>query len=139
MRATEHPLNNTIDTRRPGVTQAQDGKNEMETGTTQNNRTESPVRTAETTNPSDEVTEHEDDDTTPDLTPIESAENNDDLEQTRTGEHERKSTPTLGPFIRDATDQDPVPGMEKHPGGGKERFDYCQTPNVSADTPLPGS
>ena len=29
--------------------------------------------------------------------------------------------------------------MEKHPGGGKEIFDYCQTPNVFAETPPPGS
>ena len=99
MRATDHPLNNISDTRQPGVTQAQDEQNEMDIGTTQNNRTGSPVRTAETVNPADEITAHEDTDTKPDLTPIESVENDEDLEQTRTGERERKSTPTLNPLL----------------------------------------
>ena len=57
------------------------------------------MRTAETANPSDEITAHEDYDTTPDLTPIESVENDEDVEQTTTRERERKSPPTLDPLL----------------------------------------
>ena len=71
----------------------------MDIETAQNNRTEGPERTAETVNPADKTTAHEDEDTTPDLTHIESVENDDNLEQTRTGERERKSTPTLDPLL----------------------------------------
>ena len=96
---TDHPLNNTTDTRQPGMTQAQNEQNEMDIETTQNNRTESPEKTAKTVNPTEKTTAHEDEDTTPDLTPIELVENDDGLEQTRTGERERKSTPTLDPLL----------------------------------------
>ena len=81
------------------MTQAQDEQNEMDIGTTQNNRTESPVRTAKTANLADEIPAHKDDDTTPALTPIESVENDEDVEQTTTGERERKSPPTLDPLL----------------------------------------
>ena len=50
-------------------------------------------------NPADKTMAHEDEDTTPDLTPIELVENDDDLEQTRPGEREWKSTPTLDPLL----------------------------------------
>ena len=60
------------------MTPAQDEQNEMDIGTTQNNRTESPVRTAETANPAGETTAHEDDDTAHDRTPITYVENDED-------------------------------------------------------------
>ena len=71
----------------------------MDIRTTQNNRTASPARTAETDNLADETTAHEYNDTTPDLTPIKSVENDEDVEQTTTRERERKSPPTLDPLL----------------------------------------
>ena len=90
-------------------------------------------------NPADKTTAHEDEDTTPDLTPIESVENDDDLEQTRTGERKQKLTPTLDPLLEMRLTETLYQGWRSTPVEEKKDLIISRLPMFLRRHLLPGA